>query len=458
MIKRISFITVMIILFFFTSCDFLSNGGDMAQVSIPLLSSEGARAIGGVPDTITVTGYTVRVFGPGMEPIEKKIAAGARSVNMYVPGGQERHFTLEVHFIPLRGFAHPHLQSFIGRATADLRPGYYTKLKFTLHAGASQLFVVDNNNSTGTVWYADSIEWLSPGSTTNHYSPSDVDISNTGVVFVSNDNGDTIGFGDRITSNPNQYSAGTPIRTIAIDRERHYLYYATITNMLFQVQLDPETGIPVNPDTGGLYPAQPLETANLPAGRTVTLQGVAVDPWTGYLYLTALINPGTGNLWAVIKYDPFIPGPQQPGAMLSAVTESSCPQISSLTDVIVKDAGVFVLNMGGIDSAPVPSILKFSRNLHYLGGYGSLSRDATGTLFEASTDPGDFYVPQRFFAIENQGLYIIDDSNISAAPNGGTVDKIIHINEALSSSSWDTYPHEQTDEFGQTLESFNFFL
>jgi hypothetical protein len=139
--------------------------------------------------------------------------------------------------------------------------------------------------------------------------------------------------------------------------------------------------------------------------------------------------------------------------VLSFIKEPT--RFSTLNDVMVKDDGIFVLNQASFGETSRPAIIKYDRGLNYVGEFGRISTD--GKVFVASTAPGDFYWPKRFIAQENDGLYIIDDSNRLDSTAADTFDKIIYINTELDPASWHTFPLTQPDSDGASGEPFRFF-
>jgi hypothetical protein len=97
-------------------CELFLGTNENVNVGIDLSAFLGGdRAIS---QQYTVTSIRISVFGPGMQPIEKTVSPNipGRTVNMYVPAGQDRHFTVEVFIQP--DAVHPHVTSYKGRAIA----------------------------------------------------------------------------------------------------------------------------------------------------------------------------------------------------------------------------------------------------------------------------------------------------------------------------------------------------
>jgi hypothetical protein len=186
----IRLITATVCFFFLVQCELILGNGDSANVGIDLSQFYGGsgRAVSNVPVDIHISEIHISVFGPGMEPIEKIVSAGARFVNMYVPAGEDRCFTLEVFFTYDVTFTHPHLRSYKGRSIADLRPGRTVGLKFQMVAGASQLLAPDYLGNT--VFFSENLGSFNSKSAVGFGYPStliptDMDLAADGRIFIT---------------------------------------------------------------------------------------------------------------------------------------------------------------------------------------------------------------------------------------------------------------------------------
>lgn len=435
----ITFLLVLFSLFSLTQCDLIIGGGERTgNVGIDLSGFYGEGRAIGMPPGITLTGVKVSVFGPGMARIEKTVSAGTRYINMYVPAGQERYFTLEIFFSIYSGndFPYSHVRTFKGRTIADLRPGYFVGLKFNMAAGATSLLVPDNkqNSGNGIVYQAESI-------TADSFPPTnfgtggrpvfhDLEIASDGRIFSAENS--NIGYGDNV-----DHTSLTPIpitspTALAMDRALYYDLNASIdgvleTNVLYAAYGTSLRYIILDDTNAGPMPPSAVRSLIDPGMDTIT--GMAVDPWTHHLFLVGTI----GTQAVLVEYDPLFPS-RTPGQPVGQPIGH--PSFRTLNDVIVKDDGIYVLNQVQPAETDLPIILKFDRNHNYLGGFGTVSSYFhTGQqtwLFEESVAPGKFYGPKRFFARENDGLYIIDDCS--------AFDKVVHISTDLSASSWQTFP------------------
>jgi hypothetical protein len=440
-------------------CELILGDSSLVNVGIDLSEflGNGSRS---VSSPYTVTEIRVSVFGAGMTPIAMVIPPdfAQRTINLYVPAGEDRRFTVELFIVP--DAAHPHVLSYKGRAIADLRPGRFTGLKIRMEAGATTLVFADNNTGgTNTGWIWEGIS-LSSGVFNQHsfglgsrFRPNDLDISSNGRVFVTEEYNGAIRGADTIDGgNPVGLASANPL-AIAMDRDLNYdidhngtidenvLYYCD-SNLLYYAVID---GAPTSFQF----------TTN--SNQITSVRGMAVDPWTHYLYLVGQTG-GSSPSEAIMIFDPLYYSPGNPptrGQVVKIVTDPL--RFKELWDIIVKDDGVFVLNDVTPSDTAIPILLKYDSNLNYLAGFGTISSVTTPKpAIVPSTAAGKFYRPKRFFAQENDGLYIIDDSNLSDGSNGD-YDKLIYINSDLDPASWRTFPASQVsgDPSGESFVFFN---
>ena len=471
----IIFAMVFCILFLF-QCELFLGNDKNANVGIDLsrfYGDAGIRAVTGVPSGITITGVKISVFGPGMTPIQKWVSAGARFVNMAVPPGQDRHFTLEVFFNinDANQFPYEHLRSFKGRTIKSLHPGMYVGLKFQMVAGATALLVPDYNGHT--IYEAETMEdFVEPNTGTlgiaSTIYPNDLEIATDGRIFVSNTNVEAINYHNSLNppASPRPPApipmTSAPPTALAMDRDCNIninndpmgvietnILYISSGNQLYYSILDDSTSLPGQP------PPAPQSPQMMTAPAMGTISGMALDPWTHMLYLVGQRAVGQRE-YVIVKYDPFIPNGQTYGTIVGQPVQ--IPEFRTLQDVIVKDDGIFVLNQVNEYDTSVPIIFKFDKGLNLIQSFGTISSSDAGGNWQIvpSTVPGKFYHPKRFFAQENEGLYIIDDSGYISTFNGQDYDKLVFINTQLDPASWKTFPASQTDD-ADPQEPFHFF-
>jgi hypothetical protein len=453
-------------LLFLTQCDMIIGSGKNANVGIDLgdlFDTSGNRDIGVKQGFSSVV---ISVFGPGMQSMQKTVSAGARYVNLTVPTGAERHFTVEAFLEPNRippFNQYPHLVSLKARAIADLRPGKFVGLSMRMVAGATQLLVPDRNAAPDPLIYqANSIAFapfasgrLGALNGASNLSPSDIDIASDGWIFSAHwyqDTADSIIYGNDLSGSVGTgtiSNLGSQTYAMAMDRDANLNIDRDVagtidTNILYFSDLD--LGPPIATynmrfvildhihDATPVFIAQSLRLDDPTYGTISVIRGMAVDPWTHHLFIVGEIN---GNQ-AIIEYDPTYAEPNVTnggydyGRIVSAPVTN--PNFKTLNDIIVKDTGIFVLNQATPLEPNIPAVMKFDKNLNYISGFGQTLGDAT-----THYNSGEFYTPVRFFAQENEGLYIIDD--------GAVFNKVIFINEKLEPASWKTYPASGEDFF-----------
>src|SRR3972149_1899236 len=225
--KNIYLIIVIFLAAMLVQCDLIIGSGENVNVSIDLAdfwAGGSGRAIQLVPDGTTCTGIRVSVFGEGMQPMQKSVSPGTRYVNLYVPAGMDRHFTLESYFSITNQqlFPYLHMRSFKGRASADLKPGTTIKLKFRMVAGATTLLVEDYMQDR--IWEGENITFSSP---TFGAAPfiSDIDIASDGrIVGTINDTFNptsSIQIGQYISGFVTYFNTPSRAYALAMDRDIH---------------------------------------------------------------------------------------------------------------------------------------------------------------------------------------------------------------------------------------------
>jgi hypothetical protein len=442
--KLTSIIALLPIILFLTQCDLVLGSGEDANVGIDLGAFYGSssRAITGVPPGISITGFKVSVFGPGMNRIEKTLSVGTRYINMSVPSGKDRFFTVEAFFRDdgTQRFPYLNLRSYKGRAVADLRPGKYVGLPFNMVAGSTQLLAPDRANQC--IFWADQISTFTGNNnglmgSASAILPYDLDIAADGRVFIANDAvTPSIVYGSDISSRITTPAISGAANTTAIAMDRDCRIGMTdrggpffATNILYMSNGQSlQLSVLVRED--GLVAVSPANMNALPAQYTI--QGLAVDPWTHRLFIVGSEAVGNYSYPFIMRYNPTVLVGTMHGEIESVYRFTT---IGSFYDVIVKDNKVFVLNNVSLDDQTAPILIAFDKDLHYQKGFGTISSYDPGSgrfAFQESVAPGKFYHPKRFIAQENEGLYIIDDSD--------DYDKIVYINENLDTASWRTFP------------------
>jgi len=405
---------------------FLGQRPDGVVVTIDLGEAfANSRDIQLAPDYTHCTAIKLTVFGEGMARLEKSVSPGTRYLTLTVPAGKERYFTLES-FIAIDSeiFPYSHVRSFKGRAIADLEPGKIVVLKLKMVAGATDLLVPDYNSNSLKVFK----EFFDNSYTTIDFSypylirPADLDLLAKGTISLVDDNSSYIATLTSPQTTPAVHStypynpsASAGDRDAGFDIDANstidydILYFASGSHLFFFLN----------------------NLSTLMVTPNISVKGMAVDPWTHRLYLVGLDQKESPCL---VEYDPtykekLMTGGYKYGRVLRTISH---PNFRSLQDVIVKDEYIFILNeiTDHQNDLTTPVLLKFDRKLNYLAGFGTVSVDVENDyILKESNEPGKFYHPKRFFAHENEGLYIIDDTNYE-------FDRIVFINTDLDPKSW----------------------
>jgi hypothetical protein len=318
---------------------------------------------------------TLIIGGPGMETIVNQYPQGTTTSGpLTVPSGVARTFTLLANTLSV---------TLIAQQTADLSPGETKDITLdNFVAGGSQIIVPDEAGSqlaqfsdmTGTGW-----------TTLGVTSPWDVDFDDQGKMYVA-------GFGgiSQMDDISGAFSSSLPLSTtntiysIAMDRTRGILYYvgqdASFSIQLWSIQVTPTVGTENLIDLSAIFPSG------------FNSKGIAVDS-DGFLYM-ATTSPSA----AVVKIDPK--------ATASAVA-TYAGTLTTPWDVLVKGDYVYVSDQGNSFSTPnVPGrIIRMTKSLNFVD-------DFTGP---AGPTPDQFYGPERFVAILNKPITVVDQNNTNGS-------------------------------------------
>jgi hypothetical protein len=358
-----------------------------------------ARASIGAKDVpVYMTSVALVVTGPGMMPIKLAFPPAAPPLNLDVPAGPARTFTL---------FLTTPSATLSAEETVDLAAGEEREILFTPKLGGTEILIPDAQNSrivqistmTGAGW----IEKGSTGPTDfggGSFMPYDVDFDDQGRIYIANaasesSVGDVVRIDDINHVSPAtcvkvESSLGTGVEALAVDRVNGYIYYTKGYSTLYRKNINSpniEIDTPESFDLNATFPN---------FGTT----GIAVDE-QGYVYLT---NNQTSS---VVKYDP---DPLLPPA--SRLIKSA--SVETPWDVMVTGGKVLVTDPYGINGIAV-----FDTDLNPLGNYSG-----------PALDP--FVGPRRFLgALGMPGIYITDENN-------STKERVIFMQD-ISGAGWVPY-------------------
>jgi hypothetical protein len=370
------------------------------------------------------SGYTVRVTASGMSDIDQTFSSTG-ALTLSVPAGTSRRFEVTALVDPSDPSA---ARSFRGITTLDLVSETVTvpvimnlyETKIVIPDPGVSLFpnrrIVQIDDLTGAGWTART------GSSigfTGTFMPWDIDFDSAGRIYIATNFSGT--GGARVirmkSINDSTFTlivdnGTTGIVALAIDRIKHFLYYAS-SAALTQCSTD-GTGCTSLPLNGASF-----------VENIQTITGLDVDS-AGILYISGTNTSASSRIF---QYDSLLT------KTVTRVCSSS--YLSSPADIKVKYPYIYVANPGGANNY---KILQLDSTLNFVAGYGV---QATVT----NTNPSYFYGPYRFLAIRNDSLIIIDDYNI-----GNTnYDKLVSINDILG-TGWTTYGSS-----GSGTGQFSFF-
>jgi hypothetical protein len=404
------------ILFFLSACNFAPYQGQ-AQIVLDLGwlfpsgdgSADGARSGSvsgtGVPDNIKgqVTSIEITVSGAGINTETRIYTKWPDRLSVTVEPGKERTVGVRINIDPASPSA---VLAFGGQGTVRyIQAGQQAKVLIPIAPVETKIVVPDGLNNGRIVQINDiSGDGWTLSSAQLQFYGVDVDFDAKGRIYLADQQRGVIRIDDLTSTSIDDIERGITANALAMDRRTNYLYYAISTNFIRIFNCD---------DPGSAVGSYDLSSENL-GGANVS--GIAVDE-VGCVYITDLATS------TVYKYDPRLP-------VRNRITASYSDQnlLVSPHDVIVKGNYVYVLNYAGANN----SIIKLTKNLGFAGAYGV----RTSTF--PDINPGHFYGPLRFLAVDNEDFTIVDDWSTRVDPNADS-DKLIQVNPGFQDSSWRTF-------------------
>ena len=352
-----------------------------------------ARATVGAKDVpVYIASIALVVTGPDMMPIQLVFPADAPQIDLDVPAGPARTFTL---------FLTTPSATLVDEQTVNLAAGEVREILFTPKLGGTEILIPDGynfrvvqiNDMTGAGWTEKTFADF--GVEAYEFHPWDIDFDDQGRIYIANDGSDSSYAGVIRIDDINHVSLSdiTAVdpnigrNTLAVDRVNGYIYYTPGYSTLYRKNIySPtiETDIPESFDLN----------ADMPNFGT---NGIAVDG-QGYVYITNNMSS------SVVKYNPALPAG-------SRIVKSGIVELP--WDVMVKDGMVLVSDPG------TDSIAIFDTDLTSLGNY-----------YGPALDP--FVGPRRFLgALGMPGIYITDENN-------STKERVVFMQD-ISGAGWATY-------------------
>ncbi len=363
-----------------------------------------------VPALSEIDSVDLNIAGPGMDPVSVTYTSLPDKINISVPEGSHRTFTLDINMNPDYVWA---IKSFRGTGTADISPDIAEVVINIMGIGNTEIIVPDTENRrlvqlydiTGKGWTTLEESQILSGSI--NFTPVDVDFDSDGVFYVANnDTGGAGGvykfFSITYTEPVALISSGSSSGTtaVAVDRVNNRVY-AVYDNAVYYTSIDSEPG-----GSGTLF-------INVPSSEII--YGIAVDDKSN-VYVCG--DDGNGAPW-LVKYD-------SSGA--NTAQDSYMPGESyTLNDVVYYNNSVIVSSnnteTGGAQ------ILRFDPSDVSAGPSDSYGLLNSGSNSNAS---GDFGGPHTFLATMNDHLTLIDYDS------GGSVSRIVSFDD-MTGSGWAVY-------------------
>ncbi len=397
--KSLIILSLFLLLIVLNNCSQIDNDSGTSTVTIPLIGNNANNSLARAPSVTDIASFTLTVTGSGMGTITETYPASTQTIELEVPSGNNREFSLVVDMDPDSSSA---VLSWLGTTEVDLEPNATENIILNMEISETKIIIPDNLNSrvvimndmSGTPW----TEYT--GGLNNPY---DVDMDSTGRIYIANyDAGLRIvrRIDDITGSNPIDITgvSGTGVYSIAVDKNNDLLYYAdwegAALTELYRSDLDGNGPIQIDTSTYNIQ----------------YIRGMDVDD-NGVLYIAGSLFGGPVQIF---RYD--IIGP--------SVTQYGGANLNFPWDVLVKDGFLYVANFGTTGDPPLDhKIIQFTLNLTPVtelpGGGGD-----------------DFYGPHRFVAILNRKINIVDDGRVDLV--NFNIDRIVSI-EDINGTAWETY-------------------
>ncbi len=396
----------------------------------------------------------IQVSGPDIGNIEKSFPY-SNTVTMDVPPGPMRRFEVTVYTAPYdpdNSLTWSAPNSFQGVTTVNLPAGASVSIPVLMALHDTKIVVPDllNNRIVQFNKRADAaVTWFTSEDASYHGIPSlyptDVDFDARGRILIANNPGgsNNIYRIDTIASMSNQPCLMTDesndIVSIAVDRKRNLLYYATDDHAgnahLYRIDL---TMIPASF-------VQELDNPSIDIEMYLFYSITALDvSHDGFLYIVGVDD----NMYPFLaKYDP---NQQEANGVLVGKHFTNTDFFSPL-DVMARGGNVYVLNFPGDNPGLVLLDFNFGPSAA-LGGLGFTLGPHFGNLEMSNNPPTDgfFYGPRKFAARREDTLVIIDE--------GSFFEGSFHPVDRLIFTDFDPLrPWYAYGQSGSGISQFNFY-
>lgn len=428
MIKRLMVAVPVAIALALSACaPFVSTSGEGA-IQILLGTPTGARALSDPPfsQLPVFSGITIKVSGPGMDPVEFTVSPSQTSFTAMVPGGSNRRVELYAPvdwdatnamlttLYPLGIPPQPTLVKAYGATTTiDVVPGQSVTAVLRLEVVETKILLPDvyNDNllaAVDSISYSGSISEVPQG----YYSfgPTfDFEFDRYGRVFFSS-------YGDLTVLSSFVYDASISlgpnnIQNVSINKNANRLYLLSNYQLL---ELDLSLVLPV------------ATTITIPSGYSPMGMGLAADT-SGFLYVCASRTIGQTTEYGVLKFSSADPSKYQFATeqSLGLVYDKddgqggTYPFSLDVRDMTVKDGKLYVL-AGENDTYSIHHGKLVEINIATLAE----ERELGWTSADMPTSPStQFYGPQRFIALAPRKLIIADEG----FDGNANVDRVVEV-------------------------------
>jgi len=416
---KVLFFLIITILIIVSGCFF---GTTVENTVTPII-----RAIG-LPAASAVGSVTLKVTGPGMDPVEVSYSQLPSVINISIPEGNDRTFELTVGTVPAYTGT---IATFSGTATASINTNEAV-VTLNMGIGSTKIIVPDRDNSrlvqitnmNGDNRITLNGSQLSTlGFSDSNFNPKDIDFDTNGFIYVANNITATYNgvymFTSLLDLAPVQIlsvsnSMDDGMKAVAIDRKNERVYG------LFKPYMNSDVvfynSLTGTPGTGIQF--------NFITTTFENIWGIAVDN-EGNVYLSG----------QRMNSEPVIEKFSIDGGN-SIQSYAPVGLMEPVIDITILNK---VLYASKTYSPTVARIEAFNPDtlLHISGTnyYGSYNGNPS--------NPGEFIGPRNFIATMNDHLTIIDT-------NSSSFSRIVSL-EDLSESGWKTY-----GSHGSGTEQFDF--
>lgn len=432
----VSIFVFLIIILILNTCTINDNPGT-SDITIILDNSENNN-MKAAPAVSDIVSFSLTVTGSGMSTITETYPAGTSSINLEVPSGYNRTFTLTAEMDPDSPSA---VLTWEGVLETDLPGGETVVISIPMAVARTKLLIPDNlnqsivmiNDMSGYGWKRrdetdlNLTSFVTPyGSwAAGQFDPVDIEIGNNGDIYIANagteQHAAVIKISDINDTTPEYVMFNNTYvpKAIAIDHNNNYLYCVTTstTNPLYVKDLN-DSGV-----DGTLVTNTNYEISNeIVYGITVMENGNVILSLDGYNTYMELFQFNITGL------------PDSPYANAAGSYSPSyyMTEYSSASDVLIKNNYIYICYSY---FSVYPYITQVTR-LPLTSTINTLT-EADEITFGYFADPADGFEelngPARFINGVYEGLCFIDER----AP-AGNPDRLVLI-DSINATDWSVF-------------------